>query len=251
MFFLKKLVTPFILPPGLFIFVLILSGVVFIFWHRRKIGIFNLVISLLFWIFCTAPFSDFLIRGLESEFSIPKNVKGDVLILLGGGIIDNVPDFSGYGIPTDRMVGRIVTAVRLQKNLNIPIIVSGGKAIKNRSSEALIAKRFLIDLGVEKGQIVIEEKSRDTYENAKHVREICLRNDYKNPILITSASHMKRSLLSFKKIGTDVMPYPANFKSKSINEYGWYNYLPRSSSLGKTSAAFHEYLGIFFYRLAY
>jgi hypothetical protein len=31
-------------------------------------------------------------------------------MLLGGGIIDNVLDFSGYGIPTDRMVGRIVTA---------------------------------------------------------------------------------------------------------------------------------------------
>jgi uncharacterized SAM-binding protein YcdF (DUF218 family) len=149
------------------------------------------------------------------------------------------------------MIGRIVTAVRLQKNLNIPIIVSGGKASKNRSSAALIAKRFLIDLGVQEGQIVIEEKSRDTYENAKYIREICLKNGYKNPILITSASHMKRSLLSFKKVGTDVTPYPANFKTKSINEYRWHNYLPRSSSLGKTSIAFHEYLGIFFYKHAY
>ena len=251
MFFFKRLVTPYILPPGLFILALILSGALCVFWHRRKIGIFNLAIGLLFWICCTAPFSDFLMRGLESEFYMPKKVKGDVLILLGGGIIDKVPDFSGYGIPTDRMIGRIVTAVRLQKNLNIPIIVSSGKASKNRNSAALIAKRFLIDLGVQEDQIVIEEKSRDTYENAKYIREICSRNDYKNPILITSASHMKRSLLSFKKVGIDVMPYPANFQSKSINEYGWHSYLPRSSSLGKTSLAFHEYLGLFFYKLAY
>ena len=251
MFFLKRIVTPFILPPGLFILALILSGALFIFWHRRKIGIFNLAIGLLFWVFCTAPFSDFLMRGIESEFYIPKTVKGDVLLLLGGGIIEKVPDFSGYGIPTDRMTGRIVTAVRLQKNLNIPIIVSGGKTSKNGSSTGLIAKRFLVDLGVQEGQIVIEEKSRDTYENAKHIREICLRNGYKNPILITSASHMKRSVLSFKKVGIDVMPYPANFTTKRVNEYGWYSYLPRSSSLGKTSLAFHEYLGIFFYKLAY
>ena len=188
---------------------------------------------------------------LESEFQIPQNVKGDVIVLLGGGSINNAPDFSGYGIPTDRMIGRIVTAVRLQKYLNIPIIVSGGKAHKNRRSGALIAKRFLIDLGVDEGQIVIEERSRDTYENAKNTREICLRNGYKNPILVTSASHMKRSLLSFKKAGIDVTPYPANFKSKRINDYGWHNYLPRSSSLMITSDAFHEYLGIFFYKLAY
>lgn len=251
MFFLKKLVTPFILPPGLFILALILSGALFIFWHRRKIGIFNLAIGLLFWLFCTAPFSNYLMRGLESEFYIPKSVKGDVLLLLGGGIIDNVPDFSGYGIPTDAMVGRIVTAVRLQKNLNVPIIVSGGKSYRNSSSEAFIAKRFLVDIGVEEGQIVMEEKSRDTYENAKYIREICRREDYKNPVLITSASHMKRSLLAFKKIGINVRPYPANFKTKSINEYGWHSYLPRSSSLDNTSAAFHEYLGIFFYKLAY
>jgi uncharacterized SAM-binding protein YcdF (DUF218 family) len=121
MFLFKKIVTPFILPPGLFILVLLLSGVFLIFWHRRKIGIFNLVVGLLFWIFCSAPFSNFLMSGLESEFQIPQNVEGDVIILLGSGSIDNVPDFSGYGIPTDRMFGRIVTAVRLQKDLNIPI----------------------------------------------------------------------------------------------------------------------------------
>lgn len=251
MFLFKKLVAPFLLPPGLFILALLLSGGFLIFWHRRKIGIFNLIVGLLFWIFCSAPFSNFLMGGLESDFQIPQAVKGDVIVLLGGGSIDNVPDFSGYGIPTDRMIGRIVTAVRLQKYLNIPIIVSSGKVHKNSSAGAFIAKRFLIDLGVEEGQIVIEDKSRDTYENAKYTREICLRNGYKNPILVTSASHLKRSLLSFNKIGMDIVPYPANFRSKRNNNYQLYSYLPRSSSLMTTSIALHEYLGILFYNLTY
>jgi len=251
MFLFKKLVAPFLLPPGLFILALLLSGVFLIFWHRRKIGIFNLVVGLLFWILCSAPFSNFLMRGLESDFQIPQPVKGDVIVLLGGGSIDNVPDFSGYGIPTDRMIGRIVTAVRLQKYLNIPIIISSGKVHKNSSAGAFIAKRFLIDLGVEEGQIVIEDKSRDTYENAKYTREICLRNGYKNPILVTSASHLKRSLLSFRKVGIDIMPYPANFRSKRIQNYELYSYLPHSSHLMTTTIALHEYLGILFYNLAY
>lgn len=251
MFLFKKLVAPFMLPPGLFILVLLLSGVFLIFRHHRKIGIFNFVVGLFFWILCSAPFSNFLMEGLESEFQIPNNVKGDVIVLLGGGNIDKVPDFSGYGIPTDRMIGRIVTAVRLQKYLSIPIIVSSGKVHKNSSAGALIAKRFLIDLGVEEGQIIIEDKSRDTYENAKYTREICLRNGYKNPILVTSASHLKRSLLSFKKIGMDIVPYPANFRSKRTKNYQLYSYLPHSSSLVTTSIALHEYLGILFYNLAY
>ena len=251
MFFLKKLATPFILPPGLFILALLLSAVFLIFRHHRNLGIYNLVVSLIFWIFCSAPFADFLIGGLESEFEIPQDVKGDVIILLGGGSIDNVPDFSGYGIPTDTMIGRIVTAVRLQKKLDIPIIVSGGKVYENDNSEAFIAKRFLVDLGVAEDKIVLEEKSRDTYENAKYTKEICFKNDFQRPFLVTSASHLRRSLLSFRKVGMDIIPYPANFKSKRDHTYQLRHYLPRSSSLMKTSNALHEYFGILFYKLAY
>ena len=251
MFYIKKIITPFILPPGLFILALIISGTLFIFLRRRKIGIFNLAVGIIFWIFCSTPFSNLLISGLESDFHIPAQVNGDVIILLGGGIIDKAPDFSGYGTPSDRMMGRIVTAVRLQKNLDIPIIISGGKWDKNKSSEAIIVRRFLIDLGVDEDKIIIEEKSKDTYENARFTSEICRRKDYKKVILVTSASHMKRALLSFEKFNIDAVPFPSSFKSKNISSSGWHSYLPRSSRLMLTSDAFHEYLGIFYYRLAY
>ena len=251
MFFLKKLITPFILPPGIFILALIFSGVLFIFVKRRKIGIFNLALGLLLWIFCSAPFSNYLIGSLESEFDISPDVTGDCIILLGGGIVDRVPDFSGFGTPTDSMLARIVTAVRVQKKLGIPIIVSGGKIYNNLNSEAQIAKRFMVDLGIAKDQIIIEENARDTYENAKYVKEICLRKNFQKPILITSAFHMRRALFSFKKVGLGVIPYPADFRSKNVQDVGWTGYLPSSGSLGGTSDALHEYIGLLFYRLAY
>jgi uncharacterized SAM-binding protein YcdF (DUF218 family) len=205
----------------------------------------------LLWVFCSAPFSNYLIGNLESDFDIPPDVTGDCIILLGGGIIDRVPDFSGFGTPTDSMLARIVTAVRVQKKPGIPIIVSGGKIYQNLSSEAQIAKRFMVDLGVANDQIIIEENARDTYENAKYVKEICLSKNFQKPILITSAFHMRRALFSFKKAGLGVVPYPAGFKSKNVQDAGWPGYLPRSGSLESTSGALHEYLGILFYRLAY
>jgi uncharacterized SAM-binding protein YcdF (DUF218 family) len=251
MFFLKKLVTPFILPPGIFILALIFSGVLLIFLKRRKIGIFNLILGLLLWVFSSGLFSNYLIGNLESEFDLPANATGDCIILLGGGIIDRVPDFSGFGTPTDSMLARIVTAVRVQKKLGIPLIVSGAKFYKNLSSEAQIARRFMVDLGVAAGQIIIEENARDTYENAKYTKEICMNYNFKRPILITSAFHMKRALWSFNRVGLDVIPYPAGFKSKYMDDFSWFSYLPRSNSLGVTSDALHEYLGILFYKLAY
>jgi len=101
--FLKKLVALFILPPGAFVPALISSGVLLIFLKRRKIGIFNMALGLLLWIFCSAPFLNYLIGGLESEFDMPPEFTGDCIILLGGGIIDRVPDFSGFGTPTDSL----------------------------------------------------------------------------------------------------------------------------------------------------
>ena len=128
-----------------------------------------------------------------------------------------------------------------QKKLNVPIILSGQRA--------LIAKRFLINLGISATEIMIENKSRDTFENAKFTRDICIRSDYKKPILITSAYHLKRSILSFEKVGLEVIPFPASFKSWKDKQYGWTAYLP--GNFAKASIALKEYAGLIFYRFAY
>ena len=74
---------------------------------------------------------------------------------------------SGLGAPSDSYLTRIVTAVRFQKRLNIPIPVSGVGASKYRVAEYHIVKRFLTDLGVPAEEIIIEAKNRDTFENEK------------------------------------------------------------------------------------
>ena len=188
-----------------------------------------------------------MLRGLESNLNLPRNPQGDVIILLGGGVYDKAPDLTGVGVPYQRVQAGIVTAVRLQKRLNVPIIVSGGKVFEFKSAEAPIIKRFLVDLGVSNDQIILEEKSRDTLENAKYTREICRRFSYINPILITSAFHIKRAILSFKKAGLEVIPFPAIFPSWLNKQYHWNDYLP--GNFKKASTAIGEYLGIVFYRL--
>ncbi|MBI3592025.1 MAG: YdcF family protein [Nitrospirae bacterium] len=249
MFILKKIVSPFLLPPGIFIVLLIASGVWFLYKKRWSAGIVNCVIGSLIWAVSIAPVSDTLLRGLEGDFKIPQNPKGDIIILLGGGVYDGVADMSGTGSPSEDMLGRIVTAVRLQKNLDIPVIISGGSVYKGKEAEAPIVKRFLTDLGVPENKVIMEDKSRDTIENARYTKEICFKAGFKRPILVTSAYHMKRSLASFEKAGMDVTAFPAQFKTRENKKYGWEDYLP--GGLGSTSVAMHEYLGLLFYKFAY
>ena len=251
MFELKKLLAQFLLPPGIFISLLIISGLWSLVKKYWKVGLINVFIALFMWLLSATPVSDLMMRGLETDLEIPDNPKGDVIILLGGGVYDTVPDLSGIGAPSEDMTGRIITAVRLQKRLNIPIIVSGGAVFKKKSPEAPIIKRFLIDLGVPESKIIAESKSRDTLENANNTKIICEKEGYLKPMLVTSGLHMKRSVLSFDRLGMKVISIPANLRTSSGKRYIWHDYLPSSESLSNSTFAIHEYLGLLFYKLVY
>lgn len=248
MFIFKKILTSFLMPPGIFIVLLVGFGIWFLLKKQWKAGMANLSIGIFIWLLSISPVADTMLRGLESDFKIPENPRGDVIILLGGGVYDKVPDLSGIGAPSEEMLTRLVGAVRLQKRLDVPVIISGGAVFKNRKPEAPIVKRFFVDLGIPSGQIIIEDKSRDTIENAKYTKAICEKNGFKKPILVTSASHMRRSLMSFEKAGMNVIPVPANFRTW-VRNYGWEDFLPKGFE--NSHRALHEYLGLLFYKFAY
>lgn len=249
LFIIKKIVTPFLLFPGFFIVILLITGGCFLSKKHNKAAVINFIIGLSMWFVSISPVSDTILHGLESEFNIPQNPQGDVIILLGGGVYEGVPDYSGTGSPSEDMLGRMVTAVRLQNILKVPVIVSGGSVFGHNIPEAPVVRRFLIDLGIPADKVIIEDKSRDTIENAKYTFEICKKNNYNNPILVTSAYHMKRGVMSFEKAGMKVTPFPAGFKTWQDKEYGWADYLP--GSLNNSSIALREYLGLLAYKTAY
>jgi len=250
MFAVKKIVAPFLLPPGIFILPIIIVGLVLIYSRRRRIGFINLFIGLALWALSIAPVANWLMQGLESEFSFPEQPSGDVIILLGGGVIGDVPDFSGKGAPTQAMMGRIVTAVRLYRRLQLPIIVTGGRVYEdNPIAEATIVKRFLADLGVPDNRIIIEDQARDTAQNARLSAAICRQRGFTKPILLTGAYHLKRACMAFEAAGLPVLPFPAYFLGSQGIDYGPRHLLPRANALQTSTKALHEYLGMLYYRL--
>jgi uncharacterized SAM-binding protein YcdF (DUF218 family) len=251
MFIFKKIVSAFLLPPGIFVALLLCSSVWLFSRKNVKAALVNFFLGCFLWVLSTSPVADALLRGLEHELAIPQNPKGDVIVLLGGGTYDNVPDLSGEGSPSEEMMGRLLTAVRLYRRLNIPIIVSGGKVYEEREAEAPVVKRFLVDLGVPPGMVIVEEKSRDTMENARNTAAICTKLGYRQPLLVTSAYHMKRAVLSFRKAGSEVVPFPTTFRVISGRRYGLQDYVPVISDLKNSSLAMKEYTGLIFYILAY
>ena len=242
MFAFKKFITPFLLPPGIFIAILIFSGLLFL-RKSRKAGVLNILIGISLWVLSVGPVSDALMKGLENNLTLPADPRGDVLILLGGGAYDGVRDLTGVGAPSEDTLARIVTVARLQKRLQVPVIVSGGAVFSWRKAEAPVDKRFLMDLGVPGGKIFVDDRSRDTLENARYVKEICEKHHFKHPLLVTSAYHMKRALVSFREFNLETTPVPSNFKTWD-RKYGWADYLP--GDLRTSMVACREYVGLLY-----
>jgi uncharacterized SAM-binding protein YcdF (DUF218 family) len=249
MFVLKKLLTPFLLPPGLFIVILFIFGGFYFFKRQHRFAGLLTGLAVLIWMSSIGPVASFLMRGLESDYAIPDPVQGDVILLLGGGIHAGVADMSGIGRPTDVMNTRVITAVRLYERSRLPIIVSGGRVFPDQPAEAPIIKRILIDLGVPGDHILVEGRARDTAENARFIKILCQQHRFQQPIVITSASHLKRAMHAFEKVGVRPQPYPAGFMTTPQPSFAWHDYLPSSFYLRSSATAMHEFLGIIYHRL--
>ncbi len=250
MFAAKKILTSLILPPGLFVVLTLLAGLWMI-RRRSKFGWLNLALAALIYLLSICPVADGLTGPLEKAYQIPLKISGDVIVVLGGGVYSGVNDLSGRGFPAEASLSRLLTALRLHRVTAAPIIFSGGRAFAGQDAEATVAKRILMDLGMPADRIITEDQSRDTMDNARFVKEICTEGKWRQPILVTSAWHMERSLRAFKKAGLEVTPFPADFRVAPQPVYGWTGFLPGASSLARSTFALKEYLGILFYQLSF
>lgn len=131
--------------------------------------------------------------------------------------------------------------MRLYRLCPKPIVVSGGSAF-GRPSEAEAVKAVLVELGVRKAHILLEEGSKDTEENARFVFRVSFEKKLSRPVLITSAFHMKRALRLFKRYFPEVIPYPSDFLSE--RSYSSLSFLPSPKNLYDIGLALKEYLGL-------
>jgi uncharacterized SAM-binding protein YcdF (DUF218 family) len=252
LFFLKKMVTPFILPPGFLVVILGLIGGWTILKKDRVCGLLTASAGALLWLLSIGPTADLLKSGLERPYRPAPHIEADVILMLGGDLYDRSADFSGIGAPGPGTMERLVTAARLHRRFHIPVVLSGGRVNPSASqSVAAVAKRFLVDLGIPPSALIVEENSRDTYENAVNCRNICQARGYSRPLLLTSGYHLKRALLSFRAVGLAVTPYPCALSTWQGKSYTLYSFLPSAAALKGTAQALHEWIGLLAYRLNY
>ncbi|MDD5104091.1 MAG: YdcF family protein [Desulfuromonadaceae bacterium] len=236
------------IPPGLFIVCALVFSVYFVLRKQPRFASISIIFALAIWGCSISPVTDNIMLPLESGVAIPDTISGDVIILLSAGSYDAVPDLTGTGMPDEDMLGRLITAARLYRILQVPVIVSGGVPPGEKAPKAAAAGRILIDLGIPRDKLIIEDRSANTLENAGNSSTVCRQRNFKRPILVTSAYHIKRSIMAFNKFGMHVLPVPANFRNGHRQEYGWSSFLASADALETAQRALREFVALGYYK---
>ncbi len=114
------------------------------------------------------------------------------------------------------------------------ILISGDSGyITDRGlHEAKQMKEVLIGWGIPEKDIITEEISRNTYENAVETQKLLNRSypHFTKFLLITSGSHMARAKGCFDKVGLKCETYSTDLYTGPSHSYFWDQYLVPSFS---------------------
>ena len=252
MFFVLSKVFWFAVQPVNLAILLLLAAVAALLLHWRRTGHTLLAVSAFWLVLCVwTSFGAMLVTPLEDRFPrppLPDRIAG--IVVLGGGFEGGINLVrGGYELNSggDRYVEAAALAHRFPE---ARIVISGGTGtlFLEGEDDASTAVRLFEALGVPRERLVLEGKSRNTYENAVFTKELVARSPGETWLLVTSAFHMPRSVALFRKAEFPVLPWPVDYRTSGKEGIGFFTDNP-ADSLQTASLGIREWIGLIAYWL--
>lgn len=238
-----------VVAPGNLLLLLLLAGVLRLARSGRRRGLRLVgVVALALLTIAVLPVGQWTAVPLEARFpapSLPERVDG--IVVLGGGVEASISRAHGQTALNDAGERVVAAAVLARRHPEARLVLSGGEGtiVSHGEQEAAYERALLIDLGVAAERIAIEDRSRNTYENAMFAREIAGPRAGEAWLLVTSAAHMPRAVGCFRHAGWQVVPYPVDFRTGASLRAEF----ALTEHLSQLDFAAKEWIGLVAYRL--
>lgn len=257
--FLSKLLPVFLYPLGMSC--LLMAIAIITFWKRPRWAAAALALSLTMLLLGSNGWVAIgLVRSLEWQ-NLPAGElpSAEAIVVLGGGTKPQLPPRPWVDV--GEAGDRILYGAQLHRQGKAPFLILSGGRVEWKGGgppESEDMAKIARAMGVPDSAILQDPTSLNTYENAVNVRKILeARGIKKRVLLVTSAMHLPRSLLIFKRQGIEAIPAPTDFLASvqdvqeltNTPQSAFLSLLPDSYNLHKTSQALKEYIGILVYRL--
>jgi uncharacterized SAM-binding protein YcdF (DUF218 family) len=193
-----------------------------------------------------------LVAWQESRAPLPDACAApqpNTIVVLSGGIRRDAADARDFATLNVASLQRTIAGADLARRTpDAQLVLAGGPRIGGQSdvSQAAVMATIAEGFGVPATSIRAESLSTTTWENATRVRAL----DPPLPQriwLVTSATHMPRSLLAFRAAGFEPCSYPADRRASPFD--GPADLLPSAGAIANTDAVLHEWVGEVAYRV--
>ncbi|WP_163339178.1 ElyC/SanA/YdcF family protein [Desulfopila sp. IMCC35008] len=175
----------------------------------------------------------------EKKIAEYRKQKVQYIAVLGSGHVSDprLPSTSQIGSSS---LFRLVEGIRLHNELeNSTLIISGGVGYDPVPNARVVAEVAGI-LGVDQNDMIIEERPRDTIQEAEIIREKVGGTPF---ILVTSAYQMPRAMGIFEDAGLHPIPAPTNYIIKEYESASPADILPNAGNLSLSKQVMYEKLG--------
>ena len=235
-----------LLPPSSLL-LLAFAGL-FVIRRRFRLGAGLITIALgLLYLCSTTLFANWALSVLSPDYLDPRaaQAQAQAIVVLGGGTDGFAPEYAGDRV-SSLTLSRVRYAARLFNLPGRPILVSGGSVSGETTPEAA-QMRALLEEELRVPVRWVEDRSRNTLENALETRRLLAPLGIRTVYLVTHAWHVPRARLAFEHAGFVVVPAPTAFSS--VDGIGVHDFVPRASALSSSYYFFHEMIGNAWYRI--
>jgi uncharacterized SAM-binding protein YcdF (DUF218 family) len=251
-FYLSKIIWTVISPDSLFIILLTLCLLLFLLRQTKKATFLLAVLTFCALFLSFFSVGDWMLYPLESRFQhnpdLPEQVDG--IIVLGGSVIP-VRSVEWQQLETNQFHERLSSFIQLaQLYPDARLVFSGGNAStdEDKPTAAQIAGAYFLKSGISPERLLIENKARNTAENASYSRQLANPQSNETWLLITTAFHMPRAMGVFCQQNWKVIPYPVDHQTLPSKLYQpGFSLIYHANHLVLAS---HEWLGLLAYYLS-
>jgi uncharacterized SAM-binding protein YcdF (DUF218 family) len=213
----------------------------------------SIVIAIAILVVCGNPSFSNAVYASHERTHLPRPIADypevDVIIVLGGSLDLPLPprEYADLGAAADRPLhgARLYRAGKADA-----VLLSGGNVFPQAgfAAESHYTARLMNEWGVPDSALLVEGRSRNTYENAVYSKALMSERGFRSALLVTSALHMPRALAVFRTAGVDVVAAPTDYKIVEHDQPSLLNWLPNLRAMGAITEVVRERLGIAVYR---
>ena len=250
-FWLSKLTWLVIAPDSLLLLLGLFSWVM---WRRGALRVAKASLNLLLvtlLLVALLPVGEWLLYPLENRFpanpQLPHKIDG-IMVLGGPESITRSAVWNQVelGDSAERLLAGMALA-RRHPEAKLVFTSGSGSILYQRYKGADVGKKLFEEQGMDSSRILLERKSRNTYENAAFSKALVKPRSGEIWVLVTTASHMPRSVGIFCQADWPMIPYPVDHHTWRGNllrlDYGLVGHL---NELG---LAMYEWVGLVAYKL--